>query len=449
MNAGADTPAAAPDDDVLARSTLRLVRWRLLPFLFLLYVVAWVDRSNIGFAALQMNRDLHLSAAAYGFGAGVLAIGYALFEIPSTLTLDRVGARRWIARIMVTWGILSASTMLVRGPVSLYVLRFLLGVAEAGFFPGMIFYLSGWFPAAERARTLSCFLAAIPLSSVLGGPAAGALLGLDGTLGLRGWQWLFLAEGIPAVLLGIVVFFYLPDRPADARWLSPEASQWLDARLERERSERGARHQIDLRTALTHTAVWQLGMIYFAGSAASYGLTLWVPQLLRGISDVSDIQLGLLAALPYLAGTAATLLVGSHSDKSGERCLHVATCHTIGAIGFIASALAKSPGLAILALTIAAIGTFGRNAPFWAMPSAFLSGSAAAGGIALVNTLGALGGFSGPYIIGLVKDATGSVSGGFVVVALLLLMSAALVTRLRHSPALAVWVPANAVGESP
>jgi MFS transporter, ACS family, tartrate transporter len=435
--------AAAPTEIAsdLEHTTLRAVRWRLLPFLFLLYVVAWIDRSNIGFAALQMNQDLRLSPAAYGFGAGILALGYALCEVPSTLVLYRVGARRWIARIMITWGILSATTMFVRGPSSLYVLRFLLGVAEAGFFPGMIFYLSSWFPSAERARTLSWFLAAIPLSSVVGGPSAGALLGLDGDLGLRGWQWLFLAEGLPAIVLGIVVLMYLPDRPSDARWLSPDASRWLEARLAREQGECRARHRLSLRNALAHPAVWQLGMIYFAGSAASYGLALWVPQMLRGLSGLSDIMIGVVAALPYLAGTVATLLVGSHSDKTGERCLHTSACYIVGAVGFIASALARSPTLAIFALTIAAVGTFGRNAPFWAMPSAFLAGEAAAGGIALINTLGALGGFSGPYIIGVVKGVTGSVSGGFIVVALLLLVGAWMVARLRRAPALAIWHP--------
>jgi len=435
----AAAPTAVASD--LEHTTLRAVRWRLLPFLFLLYVVAWIDRSNIGFAALQMNQDLRLSPAAYGFGAGVLSLGYALCEVPSTLVLYRVGARRWIARIMITWGILSAATMFVRVPSSLYALRFLLGVAEAGFFPGMIFYLSSWFPTAERARTLSWFLAAIPLSSAVGGPSAGALLGLDGHLGLRGWQWLFLAEGLPAIALGIVVLMYLPDRPSDARWLSPEASHWLETRLAREQAECRARHRLSLRNALAHPAVWQLGMVYFAGSAAAYGLTFWIPQMLKGLSGLSDVMIGVVAALPYLAGTVATLLVGSHSDKTGERCLHTSACHVVGAVGLIASALAKSPTLAIFALTIAAVGTFGRNAPFWAIPSAFLAGDAAAGGIALINTLGALGGFSGPYIIGVVKGVTGSVSGGFVVLALLLLVGAWIVARLRRAPALAIWHP--------
>jgi MFS family permease len=371
----------------------------------------------------------------------VLSLGYALCEVPSTLVLYRVGARRWIARIMITWGILSAATMFVRVPSSLYALRFLLGVAEAGFFPGMIFYLSSWFPKAERARTLSWFLAAIPLSSAVGGPSAGALLGLDGHLGLRGWQWLFLAEGLPAIALGIVVLMYLPDRPSDARWLSPEASHWLETRLAREQAECRARHRLSLRNALAHPAVWQLGMVYFAGSAAAYGLTFWIPQMLKGLSGLSDVMIGVVAALPYLAGTVATLLVGSHSDKTGERCLHTSACHVVGAVGLIASALAKSPTLAIFALTIAAVGTFGRNAPFWAIPSAFLAGDAAAGGIALINTLGALGGFSGPYIIGVVKGVTGSVSGGFVVLALLLLVGAWIVARLRRAPALAIWHP--------
>ncbi len=439
----------ATDSASLERITLRTVRLRLLPFLFLLYVVSWLDRANVAFAALQMNRDLHLGPAAYGFGAGVLAVGYALFEIPSTLVLYRVGARRWIARIMITWGLLSAATMFVRGPTSLYALRFLLGVAEAGFFPGMIFYLSSWFPAAERARTLSWFLAAIPLSSVVGSPLAGVLLGLDGQFGLRGWQWLFLVEGFPAVVLGLFVLAYLPDRPANARWLTPDAAAWLNTQLLGEQAECRARHRIGLRQALAHPVVWQLGLIYFTGSAAAYSLALWVPQIVKGLSGLSDVMIGLIVAIPYVAGTIATVLAGSHSDRTGERCIHVAVSHTVGAIGFAAAAFMHSPTLAILALTVAAIGTFSRSAPFWALPSMFLSGSAAAGGIALVNTLGALGGFSGPYIIGLVKGATGSFAGGLEVVALLLMVGALLVVRLGSRPAFAPWRPGTPATNAP
>ena len=433
------TSTAAPTGDLVAleRATLRAVRMRLLPFLFLLYIVAWLDRVNVAFAALQMNRDLHLTPAIYGFAAGVLSIGYALFEVPSTLVLFRVGARTWIARIMITWGVLSAATMFVQGPHSLYAMRFLLGVAEAGFFPGMIFYLGCWFPAAERARTLAWFLAAIPLSSVVGGPLAGLILGLHGQLGLRGWQWLFLIEGIPSVLLGAVVLRWLPDTPSQARWLSSESAAWLTDKLRREQTDTHHRHALDLRKALSHPAVWQLGLIYFCGSAASYGLTLWVPQIVKGLSGSSDLAVGFLSALPYIAGGLATLLVAARSDRTGERCLYVGAAHIVAVLGFIASAMSRSPVLGILSLTVAAIGTFGRNGPFWALPSTFLSGSAAAGGIALINTLGALGGFSGPYIIGLVKGQTGSYAGGLGVVAALLLVSAAMVVRLRSTPVLA------------
>jgi len=424
--------AATPEKSACAKVTRRLI-----PFLMLLYVVAWFDRVNVGFAALQMNQDLGFSSSVFGFGAGVFFIGYALFEVPSNLVLARVGARRWIARIMVTWGVVSVAMMFVRGPLSFYALRFVLGVAEAGFLPGVIYYLGQWYPRAERARAISWFMVGIPLSTVLGAPLAGLLLGLNGWHGLAGWQWLYLLEGLPAVLLGFVVLKFLPDTPADARWLSREEQQGLARQMAVEHADTSARHGFGLRQALLHPTVWLLGFVLFACQCGSYGLTLWIPQIVRGLSAQSDLLVGFISALPYIAAAIGMVLLGWSSDRSGERFWHVAVPSLVGAAGFAASAFLHAPVLAMLALTVAAVGDLGSRGPFWALPGRFLSGSALAGGIALINTLGSLGGFVGPYAVGLVKDATGSFTGGLLLLALMLVASAVATLWLKRSAVLA------------
>lgn len=420
----------------LERSALGKVTRRLIPFLLLLYIVAWLDRVNVGFAALQMNRDLGFSAAVYGFGAGVFFAGYALFEIPSNLVLARVGARRWIARIMITWGLISVAMMFVRGPASFYTLRFLLGVAEAGFFPGIIYYLSHWYPAAQRARAVSWFMVAIPLTIVIGGPLAGFLLEMHGLLGLTGWQWLFLLEGLPAVILGVLVLFYLTERPEHARWLEPEERTWLSSLINAEQARAKERHGVGLRRALVHPIVWTLGLIMFACQAGSYGLTLWIPQIIKGLSGFSDFQVGMISAIPYFAAAIGMLAIGAHSDRTGERFMHIAIPAVIGGSGFVASAYLASPIPGMIALTVAAVGDLGSRGPFWALPGRFLAGSASAGGIALINTIGSLGGFVGPYAVGLVKNSTGSFRGGLLLLALLLFACAIATMRLRRAQAL-------------
>ncbi len=428
----ANKPCPAPS------TTLSKVTWRLIPFLLLLYIVAWLDRVNVGFAALQMNRDLGFSAAVYGFGAGVFFAGYALFEIPSNLVLARVGARRWIARIMITWGLISVAMMLVRGPASFYTLRFLLGVAEAGFFPGIIYFLSNWFPAAQRARAVSWFMVAIPLSIVIGGPLAGLLLEMNGLAGLTGWQWLFLLEGVPAVILGVVVLFYLTDRPEHARWLEPDERAWLGGVIRAEQVQATERHGVGLRQALFHPMVWALALIMFACQAGSYGLTLWVPQIVKGLSGLSDLLVGMVSAIPYVGAALGMVLIGVHSDRTGERFMHIAIPSLIGGLGFAASAYLTSPIPGMIALTVAAVGDLGSRGPFWALPGRFLAGNASAGGIALINTIGSLGGFVGPFAVGLVKDATGSFRGGLLLLACLLFASAIATTRLRRAAVLSL-----------
>jgi len=416
--------------------TIRKVTWRLIPFLFLLYIVAWMDRVNVGFAALQMNQDLGFSSSVYGFGAGVFFAGYALFEVPSNLVLARVGARLWIARIMFTWGLISIATMFIRGPLSFYVLRFLLGVAEAGFFPGIIYYLSDWYPARQRARAVGWFMAAIPLSIVFGGPLAGALLELHGLLGLAGWQWLFLLEGIPAVLLAFVTLAVLTDHPEQARWLEPQEKQWLSTTIRAEQARARDLHKVGLMRALLHPTVWLLAFILFTCQTGSYGLSLWIPQILKDLSGLGNFQIGLITAIPYIAAAIGMVLIGAHSDRSGERIWHIAIPSMFAVIGFSLSAWMSSPLPAIIALTVAAIGDLGSRGPFWALPGRFLSGSAAAGGIALINTIASLGGFVGPYAVGVVRDRTGSYTGGLLFLAALLGVGIIGTLLLRRAPVL-------------
>ena len=421
----------------VASTTMAKVSRRLLPFLLLLYIISWLDRANVSFAALQMNVDLGFSAAIYGFGAGIFFIGYAIFEIPSNLVMIRVGPRLWIARIMVTWGLISASMMFVQGERSFYIMRFLLGVAEAGFLPGIIYYLSLWFPATVRARAVSWFMIAIPLSIVIGGPLSGLLLEMNGILGLRGWQWMYLIEGLPAVVLGLVVLTYLTDTPAQARWLTSEQREWLSAHMEAEHASARDKYRVNLRQALLHPTVWKLALIMFACQTASYGLTLWVPQIVKSWSGLSNLRVGLISALPYVAAALGMVLIGISSDRRKERFLHIAIPSAIGAVGFVASAYLSSPVAGITALPVAAVGDYSIRGPFWALPGRFLSGSAAAAGIALINSMSALGGFVGPYLVGYLKSLTGSFESGLLCLALLLLLGAFGTLRLRAAAATA------------
>ncbi len=416
---------------------MRVVSRRLIPFLFILYVVCFLDRVNVGFAALGMNRDVGLSPAVYGFGAGIFFIGYSLFEVPSNMFLARIGARRWIARIMITWGLISAGMMFVRGPLSFYVLRFLLGVAEAGFFPGIIFYLSEWFPARVRARTIAPFMTAIPISGVIGGPLSGMLLGLSGRLGLAGWQWLFLLEGVPAIGLGIAVLGYLPNRPEDAAWLAPEQRKWLVERLAAERARCVEHHGFGLIRALSSGVVWQLGFLQFlCGGFGQYGLGLWLPQIVRSFSGLGNLQVGLVSSVPYLVAAIAMVIFAAHSDRTGERCLHIASAAAVAAVGFLGCALVQSPLVAVMFLSVAAAGLMSEHGPFWSIPSKFLTGDAAAGGIALICSLANLSGLAAPYAICLLNGAGGGFRSGLLLLALVPFAGMILALRLRQVPVL-------------
>jgi len=408
------------------------VAWRILPFAMLLYFVSFIDRVNIGFAALTMNRDIGLSSTAFGLGAGIFFCGYFLFEVPSNLILHRIGARVWIARVMITWGIASGATAFVHGPSAFYALRFLLGVAEAGFFPGMILYLSYWFPADHRAAATSVFMAAAPLSTALGSPLSGALMQMNGWLGLAGWQILFLLEAVPAVILGCAVPFVLTSRPGQARWLTDEERNWLCATLSREQEQGERRHT--LWEGLADRRVLVLALIYFGTSAGLYSQSIWSPQII-GHFGLSPFMVGMVNAGPGIAAVIAMMLWSYHSDRTGERSWHVAIACFLAAAGLIYCGAAASLMSVLLALTLVNIGVSASKPPLWAMPARFLDGPAAAAGIAAINALGNLGGFAGPFMIGLLKSWTGSFRGGLYCVAGLLLMSAVLtlaLTRYGH-----------------
>ena len=408
---------AIENEAAIEKETMRKVSMRLLPFLFLLYILNFLDRANVALAALQMNRDLHFSSTAFGFGAGIFFAGYSIFEVPSNLALSRFGARRWIARIMITWGIIASSMMFVRTPLSFYVLRFLLGVAEAGFFPGIVFYLTQWFPAHRRARASSGFMIALPLSGMVGGTVGGFLLSLGGRLGLAGWQWLFLLEGIPSIVVGIVVLWYLTDTPRDANWLDLRQRMWLVDRMERDTEGFKAAHAMPPLHALKQPAIWLLALPYFFMLTAGYGYTFWAPTVIRDTLHTTNTQTALVTAAIAAVSMCVMLTVAWSSDRKGERFYHAAFGGVLIAIGFTGAALLPQPIMRVVFFGLVLVGSNALLAPFWCLPSMILSGSAAAVGIALINSLGTVGGFVGPYIIGFVTDATGSTQGSFLALA--------------------------------
>jgi MFS transporter, ACS family, tartrate transporter len=408
------------------------VRLRLIPFLAFLYFIAYLDRVNVGFAALQMNAALGFSSSVYGLGAGIFFIGYFLFEVPSNLMLARVGARVWIARIAIVWGAVSIAEMLVRGPRSFYIVRFLLGAAEAGFFPGIVFYFTYWFPARERARAMAQFSTASMAAGIVGGPLSGVLLSLRGLGGLDGWQWLFLVEGIPAVVLGLVALAYLDDGPADARWLPEAEKAWLIDALARERDElaviTGGHSALK---ALASFAVWRFALGLFLIVTSGYGFSFFLPQIVKGLSGGSDLAVGLLTAIPFSVAAIGMIVVAAHSDRTGERRRHVAACGVLAAIGLASASLAPSPTVAFAALSVAAVGLYAFTPPFWSLPTAVLRGDGAAAGIALINSVGNLGGFIGPYVMGWMRDVSGDFLPGLRVLATAAVISGLVVMSFR------------------
>lgn len=410
--------------DAVAQSALVRVRGRLIPFLFVLYLVAYLDRVNVSFAATEMGADLGLTAAAYGLGAGIFFVGYFVFEVPSNLLMRRFGARHWIARILISWGLVSGLTAFVTNEAQFYVVRFLLGVAEAGFFPGIVLYLTYWVPRAERARTMALFLTATAVAGLIGAPISGALLSMDGFLGLQGWQWLFIIEAIPAIVLGFVVLKVLPDGPHEARWLSAEQRVGLTAVIEQEAAANPTAEKLS--AAFRSGSVWLLSVLYLAIVIALYGLSLWLPLIVkRDFPDLSPLGLGFVTAIPYLCAVIAMVLVGRSSDRTRERTWHVALPLVAAAVGLVIAGLTGS-GIALAAVCLAAAGIYSALGPFWTLPPAFLRGAAAAAGIAWINSVGNLGGFIGPYTLGRFTDSSWGVGGGLVVLGCIAVVAAAL-----------------------
>jgi D-galactonate transporter len=414
---------------------MRKVTWRLVPFLMACYFIAYLDRVNIAFAGPSMMQSLGLTAAAFGGVAGIFFIAYFFFEIPSNLALNRFGARIWISRIMLTWGIISGAQAFVADEFSFYVVRFLLGIAEAGFFPGIIFYMTLWFPASYRARVVGLFMFAVPVSTVIGSPMSGYLLNLHGALGLEGWQWIFLLEALPALVMAAAVFFYLTNTPSEARWLNVEEKSWLRDRLDAERENREAHFKKGWLRSVFNMRVIALGLVYMAINIPQYGLSFFLPQIIKEFG-VSDVKAGFIATLPYLVGGLGMITWSLHSDRTGERIWHCVIPFIAMIVGLSSAAVADGLQLKMLALCVAAWGFFSILPIFWTLPTAFLSGAGAAAGIAAVNSIGNLGGYFGPQVFGILKTTTQGDAAGLVFLAAVAAAGAILVWSLGHNPEL-------------
>jgi D-galactonate transporter len=431
------TPVAASPS--FEDATFRKVAFRLVPYLFLLYVIAFLDRVNVSYAKLQMSGDLGFSEAVYGFGAGLFFIGYFFLEVPSNLILERVGARMWIARILIVWGLISAAFMFVKTPMQFYVLRFLLGMGEAGFFPGIILYLTYWFPAHRRARMVATFMTAIPVSGVIGGPLSGWIMkSLAGVNGLSGWQWLFVLEALPALVFGFVTMWYLDSGPRTAKWLAPQERDLVAEQIEQERRAKqdlgGHSHFLD---SVRDYKVWVLALIYFSNVIAFYGVSLFLPQLIKEMGITDLVQNGLISAIPWAVAAVAMVVNGRHSDKTFERRWHVAVPGILAGVGLIIAAYVGTSSIviAMAALSVTCAGSLCISPVFWSLPTAFLTGTAAAGSIALINSFGALGGMPGPWLVGVVKDMTGSPANALYILACFFFLCAILTVTVFKAQA--------------
>jgi ACS family tartrate transporter-like MFS transporter len=441
--------AAAEATQTIEQRTIAKVSWRLLPLVAVAYCVAYIDRSNISVAALTMNKDLGFSAYLYGWGAGIFFFGYFLFEIPSNLILEKVGARIWIARIMITWGIISGLTAFITGTTSFLIIRFLLGAAEAGFFPGMILYLTYWFPAQYRGRVISTLFIAQPVANAIASSGSAAILGMDGVLGFRGWQWIFIIEAIPAVLLGLFILRVMTDRPARAEWLADDERAWLQTRLDNENSEIERSGHMTWTKALSDPRVVALSMIYLGSVTANYGIVFFMPQIVKGLG-LSDMMTGFVSSGPYIVGTLGLLAWGWSSDRHKERRWHLITASTLGAAGLAFAAWSGASYWALLGMSAATAGIYGSRAAFWPMPSLFLTGTAAAGAIAMINAIGNLGGYIGPFVVGWIKDSTKSFEAGLYFLAACSLMAAVITffaARAAGDPAAIARANAPAAAE--
>jgi MFS transporter, ACS family, tartrate transporter len=409
----------------LQRATVVKVAWRVMPIIVIGYLIAYIDRSNVAFAALTMNKDLGFSAYLYGWGAGIFFLGYALFEVPSNLVLHRVGARVWIARIMISWGCLSGLMAAVTGPVSFITLRLLLGIAEAGFFPGVVLYFTYWFPARYRARVIAGLYLAVPISNAAAALISSALLELHGAFGLKGWQWIFVGEAVPAVVLGVLVLRLLTDRPSLATWLRPEQRDWLEAELQAERAQVEHSGRLGLLQALTDTRVLMLAVVWMLSLVPTYGITFFMPQIVKALGS-SSAMTGVLTAIPYAIGVVGPVAIGFSSDRFHERRWHYIGTMALAAVALVCAGGVVHSYWVLAAMSIAALGIYGSKPCFWPMPSQFLTGVGAAAGIALINSIGSIGGYAGPLVVGWVKDRTNSFEIGLYFLASCALASALL-----------------------
>ena len=416
------------ESDVISR-----LMWRLMPFLFLLYIVAYLDRINVSFAVLQMRGQLGLSDRVIGRAQGMFFAGYFFFQLPSNLVLEKFGIRRWIAGLMATWGVISCLMIFIRGPISFYALRFLLGAAEAGFFPGMILYMKRWFPARARARAVAWFMTANPLAGIVGSPVSGALLGLTGK-GLSGWQWMFLMEGVPAILLGVIVLWVLSDRPEEATWLRGEERTWLLAKLAGEQQAESSLKQGSFWQVLIAPRIWMLSLVYFGVSTTMYGVTFWLPSLIQSLSGLGNFETSLVAVLPFVVTTIAMVLVGMRSDRTGERRWHTALPAFCAALALVAAAYGKAPALVIAGVALGMAGAEAMVGPFWAMATTRMAGLPAAAGIAVINSLANLGGYFGSDIIGFFRTSGGGFRGGLLAIGATLTVSGAIALIVGRQP---------------
>lgn len=423
------------------RTTLAKVRNRILPLLIAAFVVSYVDRVNVGFAAITLSQDIGLTASMYGLGAGLVFFGYCIFELPSNLALERFGARRWLARIMITWGLIGCCMALVQGPTSFYLLRFLLGAAEAGLFPGVILYLTYWLPGQYRARYIGMFALSIPLANVIGAPVSGALLDLDGALGVKGWQWVFILEALPAIVLGVLVLLFLSDKPKDARWLSEGERNWLQGEIDREAADRTEHRHMPLRM-LMDSRVLVFATVFFCTAIPSYGLSLWMPQIVKSLGH-TNVDTGFIVAIPFVFGCASLILLGLSSDRRQERLWHAIGAALMAAVGMAIGAVSSNTALQLVGLCVAAIGIYGLKGPFLTLVSEAFGSANAAAGIALVSTFGNLSGFVAPYMVGVIIDKFGGYRFGLLFLAIMPFIGALVLfnwsrrrlAELNHAPA--------------
>ncbi|MED1443271.1 MFS transporter [Aeribacillus composti] len=424
----------------LEKQTVRKVTRRIIPFVFFLYIISYLDRANIGYAALEMNDALGLTSQVFGLATGIFFIGYFLFEVPSNILMEKFGARVWIARILITWGIISMATGFVQEASHLYIIRFLLGVAEAGFFPGIVLYLTYWFRAKDHAKTIAMLMSAIPVSYIIGAPLSTWIMDNIHWFNVEGWRWMFLIEGAPAVIFGIVTLFYLADKPEDAKWLTEEEKNWLIAELEKERvkeadGKKGSAKHSGHIEALRDAKVWYFAIIYFVYIAGTLGVSYWMPQIIDGMSaSLSNTQIGLIATIPYIVATIAMNWWSARSDRKGERWLHAALPLLVGAITLIGAGVTLQPVLGMLFITLSLTGMYCYKGPFWALPTTMLNPAQAAVGIAVVNSIGNLGGFIGPYAVGALKDLTGGTSAGLYFLSGLLVFAFFMLLVKREKP---------------